>query len=216
MNLLLFGAPGAGKGTQAILISNKYKLKQISTGNLLRDEITKKSELGNKIEKVINSGNLVSNEIVNKLVDNIVSDPVYSNKIIFDGYPRNLDQAKDLEILLNKYDQEIGAVIYLNVSKKTIKSRIENRIFCENCQKTFNKVYNPPNNKNHHCDKKYLTKRSDDNIDVILRRFDTYLELTNPVLEHYKKLLHFYEVNGDARIDEISNKINDILINIMN
>ena len=89
MNLLLFGAPGAGKGTQAILISNKYKLKQISTGNLLRDEITKKSELGNKIEKVINSGNLVSNEIVNKLVDNIVSDPVYSNKIIFDPASSN-------------------------------------------------------------------------------------------------------------------------------
>ena len=216
MNLLLFGAPGAGKGTQAILISKKFKLKQISTGNLLRDEINKSSELGNKIKKVINDGDLVSNEIVNNLVSKVVSNPIYSEKIIFDGYPRNLEQARDLEKLLSKYAQSISVIIYLKVSKENIKSRIENRIFCINCQKTFNKIYNPPESPNHDCDKKYLTKRTDDNIDVILRRFDNYIELTNPVLKHYKKLPYFYEVDGNMKIDEISNKINDILSNIMN
>ncbi len=216
MNLLLFGPPGAGKGTQADLISKKFNLKQISTGNILREEVSKNTLLGKEIESIISKGNLVSNDIVNKLVENILSNSFYNEKIIFDGYPRNINQAKDLEKLLIKYKQKISAIIYLYVSKKSIETRIENRIFCKKCQKTFNQLHNPSNLASHTCGTKYLTKRSDDNIDIILRRYDNYQKLANPLLEHYKKFPFFHEIDGSRKIDEISNEINTILSNIMN
>ena len=125
MNLLLFGPPGAGKGTQANLILKKFNLIQVSTGNLLREEVNKNTLLGKEIENVIVKGNLASDDIVNKLVEEIISNPINKDKIIFDGYPRNLDQAKDLEKLLSKYKQKISVVIYLFVSKESIKKSQE-------------------------------------------------------------------------------------------
>ena len=126
------------------------------------------------------------------------------------------DLAKDLEKLFIKYKQKRSAIIYLYVSKKSIETRIENRIFCKKCQKTFNQLHNPSNLASHTCGTKYLTKRSDDNIDIILRRYDNYQKLANPLLEHYKKFPFFHEIDGSRKIDEISNEINTILSNIMN
>ena len=129
MNLVIFGPPGAGKGTQSKFIVNKYDLYQLSTGDLLRNEINNKTQLGLKISSIINSGELVSNEIVGNLIEKFVSNNTYKNKIIFDGYPRTIEQAKNLDYLLKKYDQKIDMVLKLSVKKETVIKRIlENKI----------------------------------------------------------------------------------------
>ena len=124
MNIIIFGPPGAGKGTQSKFIVDKYNLHQLSTGDLLREEIKNKTELGSKISSIINSGELVSDTIVTNLIEKFISNNDYKNKIIFDGYPRNLTQAKNLDELLKKYDQKVDIVLKLSVSLNTVKKRI--------------------------------------------------------------------------------------------
>ena len=121
MNIVIFGPPGAGKGTQSKFIVSKFNLYQLSTGDLLRSEIKNKTELGSKISSIINSGELVSDKIVSNLIEKFVSNDTYKNKIIFDGYPRTLIQAKNLDDLLKKYEQKIDIVLNLSVSLETVK-----------------------------------------------------------------------------------------------
>ena len=185
MNIVIFGPPGAGKGTQSRFIVKKYNLYQLSTGDLLRDEIKNKSELGIKISSIINSGALVSDEIVGNLIERFVSSNEYRNKIIFDGYPRTLIQAKNLDNLLKSYSQKIDLVLKLSVSLETIKKRISERQTLEN--------------------------RTDDSEDIAIKRFQTYDQSTKPVLEYYKKQKLIKEVNGEQKIEEINKEIGDII-----
>ena len=127
MNIVIFGPPGAGKGTQSKFIVNKFKLYQLSTGDLLRNEIKNKTKLGSEISSIINSGELVSDEIVGNLIEKFVSNDTFKHKIIFDGYPRTLSQAKNLDDLLKKYKQKIDIVLKLSVSLETVKKRILER-----------------------------------------------------------------------------------------
>ena len=124
MNIILFGPPGAGKGTQSKYLVNKLNAFQISTGDLLREEIKKKTEIGKAITNDMNSGKFISDDIVNKLIENLISDPQKKNKLIFDGYPRSLSQAKNLEVLLKNSNQSIDLILFLNVDKETILKRL--------------------------------------------------------------------------------------------
>ena len=124
MNVIIFGPPGAGKGTQAQNIAKKFNLYQISTGDLLRSEIKKKTEIGKEIESIISEGDFVTDDIVNKLLNKVITDSVYKNRIIFDGYPRNIPQAENLETILKKHNQSISSVLFLNVSRDIIEKRI--------------------------------------------------------------------------------------------
>ncbi len=185
MNVVIFGPPGAGKGTQAQYIAEKFNLHQVSTGDLLRIEIKNKSEIGKEIEEIISKGDFATDDIVNKIIKNIIFDPKKKDKLIFDGYPRSLSQAKNLDLLLNNSNQKINFIFFLNVNKDTIIKRIEKR--------------------------KILEKRTDDDLNTILKRYDTYMETTRPVLDFYSKNANFYEIDGDEKIEEISSKIEQIL-----
>ena len=185
MNIIIFGPPGAGKGTQSKFIVNKYNLYQLSTGDLLRKEIKDKTELGFKITSIMNSGELVSNEIVSNLIEKFISNETFKHKIIFDGYPRTLLQAKNLDYLLNKYEQKIDIVLKLSVSLETVKKRILERQTQE--------------------------KRADDSEEIAIKRYKTYEESSHPVVDYYKQsnLLKF--VNGEAKVSEINSEISVLI-----
>ena len=183
----MFGPPGAGKGTQAKYIVDKINGFQVSTGDLLRKEIENNTEIGKKIINNMNDGKFVSDDIVNELIKDIIFDPQKKNKLIFDGYPRSLSQAKNLNDLLIETNQNIDHIFFLNVNKETIIKRIEKR--------------------------KVLENRSDDDIDIIVKRYDTYMETTKPVLDFYSKNQNFKEIDGGLKIDEITRKI-DAFINL--
>ena len=187
MNIILFGPPGAGKGTQSKHLVNKLNNFQISTGDILRDEIKKNSDVGKQIINDMNDGIFISDDIVNKLVEKLVFDPKKKDRFIFDGYPRSLSQAKNLDLLLNNSNQIIDHIFFLNVNKETIIKRIEKRKVVEN--------------------------RSDDDMNTILKRYDTYMETTKPVLEFYSMNPNFHEIDGTQEIDEITRKI-DTFINV--
>ena len=185
MNIIIFGPPGAGKGTQAKFLINKLNSFQISTGDMLRDEIKKDTEIGKKIINNMNDGKFVEDEIVNKLLEKVIEDTEKKNKLIFDGYPRTISQAKNLESLLSKSNQKIDYIFFLNVKKDSILKRLEKR--------------------------KILEKRSDDDADTILKRYDTYMNITKPVLNFYASRNNFYEIDGSEKIEVISSKIEHIL-----
>ena len=187
MNIVLFGPPGAGKGTQSKYLVNKLNAFQISTGDLLREEMKNNSEIGKSIVNDMNEGKFISDEIVNKLIEKIISDPQKKDRLIFDGYPRSLSQAENLDNLLKLSDQKIDLILFLNVDKETIVKRIEKR--------------------------KKIENRSDDNSDTIIRRYDEYMKITKPVLKFYSSNPNFKEVDGSLEIDEITRKI-DTFINV--
>ena len=134
MNIILFGPPGAGKGTQSKYLVNKLNAFQISTGDLLREEIKKNSDIGKAITNDMKNGKFISDDIVNKLIENLISDPQKKNNLIFDGYPRSLSQAKNLEVLLKNSNQSIDLILFLNVDKETILKRLEKRKIIENSE----------------------------------------------------------------------------------
>ena len=188
MNIIIFGPPGAGKGTQSKFIVNKYNLYQLSTGDLLRKEIINKTELGSKISSIMNSGELVSDKIVSNLIEKFVSNERYKHKIIFDGYPRTILQAKNLDNLLKKYKQKIDIVLKLSVSLETVKKRILER--------------------------KSQEKRSDDNEEIAIKRYKTYEESSELVVDYYKQSNLLKVVNGEVGISEISDEIGGLIESI--
>jgi len=211
VNLILLGPPGAGKGTQSQFIANKFNLYQLSTGDLLRNEIKKKTEIGKKIEEIIAHGDFVVDEVVNKLLEQIICNPSYRNRIIFDGYPRNIKQAKNLEFLLNSNNQSLNFILFLKVSREVIEKRILERLICEKCKKIFNKLTDKEEIDKHVCGINYLKKRDDDNLETIITRYEEYMKKTKPVLDFYSSKSYFYEIDGSQEIQAITSKIEQIL-----
>ena len=211
MNVIIFGPPGAGKGTQAQNLVNKFNLYQASTGDLLRSEIKKKNEIGKKIEQVIAHGDFVSDDIVNDLLKKFITNHNHRNKIIFDGYPRNINQAETLEVMLNSDNQSINFILFLKVTRETVEKRILGRIICEKCDKTMNEYFNKEEIDKHECEKNYLKKRKDDNQETIITRYEEYMKQTKPVLDFYSSRSYFHEINGNQKIQVITGKIEQIL-----
>ena len=211
MKLVTFGPPGAGKGTQSKFILKKYNLYQLSTGELLRNEIKNKTELGIKISTKMNSGELVSDKIVTNLIETFISNKIYHNRLIFDGFPRNIIQAEELNLLLKKNKQKLDLVLKLSVSLDMIKKRISGRSVCSICGKIYNEFFNPAPVNSNCCAKKYLQKRSDDTLEIAATRFQTYEENIEPVVSFYKKSNLLKVINGEVTIPEINNEISGLI-----
>lgn len=203
MNIILLGAPGAGKGSISEILINEKNFFHLSTGNLLRQVANKNDELGREVCNILKAGKLVSNDIVNKILEDTLIDSKLKkyNGIIFDGYPRTKDQAEHLDGLV-----KIDKVLYLKVSNEIIEKRLVNRRICSNCGKIYNLEINEFKPKNPDiCDVcgGLLMQRKDDQLNIIKDRLKTYYKQIEPLIEYYSNKNILFEINGDGHPDEI-------------
>lgn len=207
MNIVLFGAPGAGKGTQAKELIEKYNIPQISTGDILRKAISEGTPLGLEAKKLMDQGILVSDEIVNGLVEERLSQADCSKGFIMDGFPRTVVQAESLDRILEKLGKKIEKVVALNVSDNEILERITGRRVSKVTGKIYHIKYNPP------VDEKMedLEQRADDTKEVVEKRLEVYRNQTAPVLDYYKNQGKVYEINGEQQLDKITKDIIEVL-----
>lgn len=185
LNIIIFGPPGAGKGTQSQYLKEKYHLTYLSTGDILREEIAAQSETGLKIKEIVNKGGLVSDEIVVSIIEKRVSNNLKSNGFLFDGFPRTVRQAELLDEIFNKYNLKISGVLSLEVAEDILIRRMLNR--------------------------GKISGRTDDNIDSIKHRFVEYEEKTKPVLSYYQNKHLLHHINGAEKIEDISNNIYQVI-----
>ncbi|MFX0085985.1 MAG: adenylate kinase [Candidatus Hodarchaeota archaeon] len=207
MKLIILGAPGSGKGTQAKFIVKKYNITQISTGDLLRDAVKAGTELGMKAQNYMNTGNLVPDDIVLQLLNDRITQTDCQNGFILDGFPRNMTQAKELEKIT-----DIDLVINISVDYGLLVERITGRRTCKNCGSIFHIKYNPPK-KVGICDKcsGYLFQRDDDTEETVKKRLNTYENQTKPLINYYDKQSILETLVSDGTIDEMHQKVKNLL-----
>lgn len=215
-NIMFIAPPAAGKGTQAELVTKKYNIPHISTGDILREISKEDSEIGSYVYETLASGKLVKDEITYKLIEERLNKEDCKNGYIIDGFPRNLDQAIEYDKILANLGYEIGNVIYLEISEKTLEKRITGRRLCEDCHAIYN--INDENSSpkvESVCDKcgGKLYQRNDDNLEAFQTRYKMYLEKTAPIIEHYKKQNVLHVINGEDTVENIFNTVDEIISN---
>lgn len=207
MNIVLFGAPGAGKGTQAKKMVEKYNIPQISTGDILREAIKQETRLGLEAKEYMNKGNLVPDEVVNGLVKERLAQADCNKGFILDGYPRTLEQAKKLDEILKDLNKKIDKVLALVVEDKDIIERITGRRTSRKTGKIYHIKFNPPVDEK----EEDLFQRPDDAKEVVIKRIENYNLQTAPVLDYYKQQNKVIEIDGSKKPDEITEEIIRIL-----
>jgi adenylate kinase len=210
VNLVLLGAPGSGKGTQAAVLSERYNLKHVSSGDLLREAVTRKDELGKEIEAIIASGKLVPDQTVLRLVRDAILGKE-ENKWggwVVDGYPRTAGQAEAMEDVLSSAREVIDAVVFLDIDTEEVVKRLSSRRMCSSCQAVYNVLGSPPSEEGR-CDNcgGELIQRSDDQPETIRERLRVYNEQTLPVLDFYELRYDVHRVDGARSIGEITDEI---------
>ena len=213
-SIIFIAPPAAGKGTQSKLIEEKYHLPHISTGDLLRAATKGDSELDIKIKKLMESGSLISDDIVLQLLQNRLNQEDCQNGYILDGFPRNVSQAEAYEKMLDEMHLEHGIVIYLDVPKELCKNRILGRKSCPNCGAIYNDLIAGMESKVENiCDKcgSKLTVRSDDNEQTFEARYQAYLDNTLPLLDYYKNHGNLYRVDSTRSTNEVFDSIVEVL-----
>lgn len=213
-NIMFIAPPAAGKGTQAELITAKYKLPHISTGDILREIAKEDSEIGNYVAETLASGKLVKDDITYKLIEERLARDDCKNGYIIDGFPRNLEQAIEYDKIIADLGYEVGNVILLNIEPKTLEKRITGRRVCEDCHTIFN-INDPDNTPQVEsvCDNcgGRLYQRNDDNLEAFQTRYAMYLEKTAPIIEHYRKQNVLHEVNGEDTVENVFKHIDEII-----
>jgi len=213
MRVILFGPPGAGKGTQANFLTRDYGLVQLSTGDMLRAAIKSGSEIGKKAKAVINSGNLVSDEIVVTIVEERVAQPDCENGYLLDGFPRNRKQAEKLDEMLQRSGQHIDCVIEIQVDEEAVVRRIGGRRFHLASGRSYHVEFNPPKVANRD-DKtgEELVQRDDDNEETVRARLKTYAEQTAPLSDHYRKQNLLKTIDGMGNPEEVYQRLRESLM----
>ncbi len=212
MYIILLGAPGAGKGTQAVMLAEKLDLVQVASGDLFRQALQQETELGKQAKSYMEKGQLVPNEITIQMVLERLSAPDCENGALLDGFPRNIDQAKALDEALAKQGRGIDKVVYIKVSEGELLKRLGGRWICRNCQAPYHEVDSPPKVKGK-CDRcgGELYQRPDDNVETVKNRLKVYFEETSPLIDYYKNDGKLLEIDGEGSTDEVNLRIVDAL-----
>ena len=213
-NVILIAAPAAGKGTEAALLKEQYKMPHISTGDILREKAKEDSDLGRDINYKINNGKFVSDELIIEILKDRISKEDCNNGYILDGFPRNVAQAEAYSLMLKELGKDIGVVIVLDIDKKLAANRIAGRVSCPECKEVFN-----TNNADMKpkvegiCDKcgSKLVKREDDNEETYMNRYNTYIEKTSPLIDFYEKQGIVYHVDANSGREETHEQVVKIL-----
>ena len=210
MNIILFGPPGAGKGTQAAILEKTFGFEKISTGDLIRKEIAQKTDLGISIQKIVESGSFPSDDVVMNIVENKIKlDKAHK---IFDGIPRTLNQAQILEKLLSELEQKIDMVIFINLREDELIERITTRYNCTQCGHIYNKFITPLiQGVCDECQSKDFVQRADDNGETLYTRLKVYNAQTKPLIDYYLEKGIFHSIDGFESVETVSQHIKDLL-----
>ncbi len=208
MYIILLGAPGAGKGTQAVMLAEKLKLVQVASGDLFRQALQQETELGKKAKVYMEKGQLVPDEITIQMVLERLSAPDCKKGAILDGFPRNIKQAKALDKALKLQSKSIDRVVYIKVSEGELLKRLSGRWICRKCQAPYHEVDSPPRVAGK-CDRcgGELYQRPDDNADTVKKRLEVYFAETSPLIDHYKRAGKLLEVNGEGSAAAVNQRI---------
>lgn len=213
MNFILLGPPGSGKGTQGEYLESSIGVVRLSTGDLLREQVKNKTEIGTKVQYLMESGKLVPDQIVIDLIRNKIIS-IKDKGFILDGFPRNVTQAKQLDSILEESGVHINFVLNFLVEESVVIERISGRYFCEKCQATYNKMYKNPK-KEGVCDSCGGTKfqiRSDDKKDVVVSRFKDYNNNTLPLVKYYEEKGNLYNIDASGDLNDVREKIESLIV----
>ena len=202
MNLLLYGAPGSGKGTQANMLRTRFGIPHIATGDMLRAEIASGTELGRQAQPILAKGQYVPDDIMIGMIRNRLCEPDCSAGFIIDGFPRTVPQAEALDVLMNELERRLDRVLYLRVEMKELLERLSGRLVCPRCQRTY-----PPGTVACASDGTALVQREDDKVEAVKPRIEIYLSKTVPVLDHYRGTGIVSEIDGRGTIEEITGRV---------
>ena len=210
MNIVLLGYPGSGKGTQAGVISEKFALFHISTGDIFREAVSGHTPLGEEVSGYLVAGRLVPDKLVLEVIKAKLATE--TRGLLFDGFPRTVEQAQGLDDYFNSRSQRIDAVIFLDVDEEAVVTRIGSRRTCPNCQKIYNLLTSPPA-ADGHCDDcgQKLILRDDDKPEVVRRRISVYKDQTEPLVAYYRGIGDFYQVKGGNAPEAVTKEIAAIL-----
>jgi len=208
MYIIFLGAPGAGKGTQAANVAKELSSIHVATGDLFRQALAAKTELGLQAKSYMEKGTLVPDEITIKMVLERISAPDCEHGVILDGFPRNLEQAKALDKALTDIGKKIDKVVYIKVLEKELLERLSGRWICRNCQTPYHEV-NSPTAVQGKCDKcgGELYQRPDDNRETIKKRLQVYFAETAPLIDYYTRAGKLLEIDGEGEVSGVSQRI---------
>ena len=202
MNLLLYGAPGSGKGTQANMLRDRFGIPHIATGDMLRAEIQAGTALGLEAQPILARGHYVPDDIMIGMIRNRLGKADCAGGFIIDGFPRTIPQAEALDVLMHELDRGLDRVLYLKVDVSELLQRLSGRLVCPTCQRTY-----PPGTSACDSDGTPLVQRDDDKAEAVRPRIEIYLSKTVPVLEHYRGAGIVSEIDGRGTIDEITGRV---------
>jgi adenylate kinase len=206
--IILLGAPGAGKGTQAAMLAEKLNLVQVASGDLFRQALQQETELGKKAKSYMDKGQLVPDEITIQMVLERLSAPDCENGAILDGFPRNIQQAEALDKALKPQSKEIDKVVYIKVSEGELLKRLSGRWICRNCQAPYHEVDSPPRVAGR-CDRcgGELYQRPDDNVETVKKRLEVYFAETSPLIDYYNQTGKLLEIDGEGGVADINKRL---------
>lgn len=215
MQVLLMGPPGAGKGTQAVKLVEKFSIPQIATGDMFRAAVKEGTELGKKAEACMKAGTLVPDEVTVGIVRERLAKDDCKNGFILDGFPRTVEQAKALEKILDELNLKLTKVLNIHVPAEDLIERAAGRRLCKNCGATYHVKFNPPKSENV-CDNcgGSLYQRADDNEETMKKRLSVYEDSTRPLIDYYEKVGLYTEIDGRQPIEKVTEELVNVLSSV--